>query len=201
MDLLPGDKEKVVKYLLSGNRIKAVQFLHKSLGVPMAEAMAVTGQLAHEFPPKSLNEVSRRNIGPLQMLGGVLFLIVGLAGFAFIGYYVWADYQFAKQATRISATVVDIIEVESVDDEGNRSTGYFPLFKYNYNGREYTHQSNINFGSDNYTAGETVDVFMNPETPDRILVNTFTDRWGAFILYSLFALFAVVIGYVVLFII
>jgi len=202
MDLLPGDKERVVAYLLKGKRMEAVEFLHQSLGMPMAEAMAVTGKLALQIPSRSLSgSPPKRNIGLPQTLGGVLFLLIGVAGLAVIGNYVWGDYQFTKQASRISATVIEIIESESVDDEGHRSTGYFPIFKYTYKGREYTHQSSINFGSDNYKVGENVNVFVNPESPDRILVDTFTDRWGAYILFSLFAIFAVALGCMLLFVV
>lgn len=202
MDLLPRDREKVVKYLNQGKRIKAVQYLHNTLGLPIPRAMNTVSEIATALPPLGLHNMAKKDIGPWQKAGGVFLVLVGLCGLGIIVNYVQDDYKFTQQAFRIPATVIDIVELESVnEDEGTRSTGYFPVFKYSYQGAEHTHQSKVNFGQGNYKIGETVNVFMNPELPDRILVDTFTERWGAYLLYSLFALLPIVMGYMLLFVI
>lgn len=50
---------------------------------------------------------------------------------------------------------------------GSRYT-YAPVFRYEYNGKEYTYRSNVYSSSAEYFVGERTSIYVNPKNPNEI---------------------------------
>ncbi len=202
MEIPPTVKIKAAALVMKGKKLEAIQYLQQQLSLSLQDASALTDHLENELSFFKHGIPSRNRSahagGPVLKLFGVLFLLGGLIGCGVIGKYVWDDDQFIKSAVLTKGTVIDIEASESVDDEGHTSTGYFPVFEYSYRGALGKYRSNINFGSDNYTIGETVDVYVDPSQPQRVVIDTFTERWGYYLLFGAFALMFTIMGLVMI---
>jgi hypothetical protein len=187
-------EQKAEQLLRKGKLAEAVAYLHRELNLPIDQASNLAAELSAKYSINPIQPPFRPSASPGIKMAGFLFLFGGLCGFGVIGSYAWDDYQFTQKAQLTTATVIDIIQSTTTDEEGRSSTGYFPLFQYTVRGVELTHQSSINFGADNYKVGDVVDMFIDPTDPERILINTFTERYGMYLLFSVFALGLTVMG-------
>lgn len=48
------------------------------------------------------------------------------------------------------------------------STTYAPVFEYEYDGRQYTHTSSVASNPPEFSTGEKVTIWVNPNAPDKI---------------------------------
>lgn len=195
-------KLKALELLHKGKNVEAIHYLRQELNLSTGEAHALTDQLDTERNQFKRTITSRRNSihggGPIQKFFGIIFLVAGVTCLGIIGSYAWDEHKFIEKGTSVTATVIAIEESESTDDEGHSSTGYYPVFEYSYKGVKGTHTSSINFGRDNYSIGETVAAYIDPANSGKVVIDTFTERWGSYFLFGLFALMGTIMGFVMI---
>lgn len=93
----------------------------------------------------------------------VVFLIVGVvfvcSGLWFKNY----DEGMKDRCTEsVQAIVDDYQSSSSRHNDGTYSMGYFPVFRYTFDGMEYTKQSNYGSGEPKYSKGDVVEIKVNP---------------------------------------
>lgn len=199
MEISTFTKVKATALLMAGKKLEAIQYLQEQLSLPLKDATTLADHLEKELSViKHRTHRSSHSGGPVLKFSGLFFLVAGLTGCGIIGNYIWEDEQFIKKAELTQGTVVAIEESVSVDDEGRSSTGYYPVFEYSFRGATGRHTSTINFGSTNYLIGELVDVYVDPSQPDHVIIDTFTERWGYYLLFGAFALMFTIMGIVMM---
>ena len=93
----------------------------------------------------------------------VVFLIVGVvfvcSGLWFKNY----DEGMKDRCTEsVQAIVDDYKSSSSRHNDGTYSMSYFPVFRYTFDGMEYTKQSNYGSGEPKYSKGDVVEIKVNP---------------------------------------
>jgi hypothetical protein len=202
MEIPSAVRLKALDLLAKGKSIEAIHYLREELNLSTQEAHALTNHLEKErsyFKRGTKNKgISVPGGGPILKFFGIIFLVAGVTSLGMIGSYAWDEHQFIKNGIHVTATVIAIEESESTDDEGRSSIGYFPVFEYSYKGVKGTYRSSINFGHDNYSIGEMVAAYIDPANPGTVVIDTFTERWGSYFLFSLFALMGTIMGFVMI---
>jgi hypothetical protein len=185
--------EKASRLIRSGMKIEAIKLLRDELNISLGRATSLARHL-------EMTDPSSRHKSPLNrsdfVMGfvGVLVLFVGLVGLYLIIKNVMQDLAFERTAIAITGTMIKIDQNTTTDDDGVSSTGYYPVFEYEINQKTYQTTSNVSLGEDNYEIGEEVPILIDPEDPEKIIVNTFTDRWMLYIILGAFALMFILMG-------
>lgn len=94
----------------------------------------------------------------------MVFLIVGVvfvcSGLWFKNY----DKELKDRCTESVQAIVDDYQSSSFrHNDGTYSTSYFPVFRYTFDGVEYTKQSNYGSGEPKYSKGDVVEIKVNPD--------------------------------------
>ena len=168
MSIPPAQKEHIRQLLSEGKKIHAIKYLRENFGLSLRESKQMAdlverdiiedAKAAGEQPPTQ--PISRSKMGCLI---GTIFTGIGLIFLAVTGYLFIDDLQFVNSSVKGTAIVVD--------DPGT------PTFEYMYEGETYTHTSSVSSNPPSYSRGEEVGIFINPNDPYDIVVDTFTDRW------------------------
>jgi len=193
---------KAIDLIGKGKSVEAIHYVRQELNLSTQEAHAIINHLEKERSHLKRSTIQKGisipGGGPILKIFGIIFLVAGVTCLGIIGSYAWDEHKFIENGIYVMATVISIEESESVDDEGRSSKGYFPVFEYSYKGVKGTHRSTINFGRDNYSIGETVAAYIDPTNPGNVVIDTFTERWGSYFLFSLFALMGTIMGFVMI---
>ena len=119
---------------------------------------------------------------------GAIFALVG-SGMGVGTYYAWSSMnELASEGIRTQGTVIDL-EYRR-DDEGSGT--YAPVVEfYDEQGRRQVYYSSSSSNPPAYDRGEKVDLFYKQGTPERAMIDSFSDRW---LLPMILGLFTVVFG-------
>jgi len=180
------DKKRYIRELLiAGKKIEAVRFIKKDFGLSLVEAKRLIDLVDITIADTEYKYVRnlRKNRAPKKIIG----LVFTFVGFAMLGgamYEYISNEEFIQNGVRGKATVI--------------SNPSQPDFEYIFEGQSYQYQSTIESSPPSYHIGEQVDIFINPQYPSDILVDSFTDRWliivilgsmgGIFFLIGVFAM-------------
>lgn len=95
--------------------------------------------------------------------GMIVFLIVGVV-FVYSGlWFKNYDEGMKDRCTEsVQAIVDDYKSSSSRHNDGTYSMSYFPVFRYTFDGIEYTKQSNYGSGEPKYSKGDVVEIKVNP---------------------------------------
>lgn len=160
------EKQHIRQLLIEGRKIQAIKFIKMKYGLPLKEAKRLIDIVDETI---ASDEYQVREIKPANSrvgtIVGVIFTLVGL-GLLVITLIVYVDKQGVVSYEE--NTMAEVIENPSK-----------PVFEYTYDGEIYRFQSSTESTPPSYELGETVPIFVNPENPNEIVVDTFTDRWLA----------------------
>jgi len=177
--LRSSQKEHIKKLLRKGDELEAVRYLQNQIGLSAEEALKLTEQLdktvEEDIPVKKKNKKVKYIVGGVFMFFGIIMLGVSI-------YIFYSNYKFANKAILVVGKVVDFSASYSTDDDGNRTLMYSGIFEYQYGEESFTHQSAVASSSKDYGLGEEVEILIDPQFPNKALVNTFWERWFAVIL-------------------
>lgn len=184
MTLTPEQKEHAIHLIEMGEKLEAVRYLQNLLSLNAEQALALTEKLEaevedgpdlkEEFLKKS-QEMQRSGIKLSRIVGGI-FMGIGIILLAVALYLVYSHQQFEKKAIVVTGKVVDYQSYISTDDNSS-TTMYRPVFEYEYKGKTYTHESSGSSSSKGFEIGDPVDIFIDPDNPDDVLVNSFMEKW------------------------
>ena len=93
----------------------------------------------------------------------LVFLIVGVV---FVCSGLWFKNYGKGMKERCTESVQAIVDdyksSSSRHNDGTYSISYFPVFRYIFDGMEYTKQSNYGSGEPKYSKGDAVEIKVNP---------------------------------------
>ncbi len=194
MKITPEQQENIKNLLLNGEQIEAVKYLQNNLHINAAEALSMVEKLQTSLAAdpamsafKAMNRMRLKHQSGSKLGKGIglFFMFCGLIMLGVTAYIFYGNYQFAQTAVPVVGKVVDFSTHESSDDDGGTTTMYTSIFEYEYEGQTYTHYGEISSSSPDYDLGEEVEVLVDPELPNKALVNAFWDRWFTIVLLGI----------------
>ncbi|MCM2371699.1 DUF3592 domain-containing protein [Aporhodopirellula aestuarii] len=122
-------------------------------------------------PPHETSEPESGSWQPSRFLAIQTLFWWVLAAVAFGGaYWNWSTQEnFIERAETVTAEVVSM--------HSSQGRGLCPVFAYRFGGENRQWNSPISVNPPLYAVGDTVDVFVDPESPGSVLVNDITHRW------------------------
>lgn len=185
MDVPEKQKQHVRKLILDGSKILAIKYLNKNFGLALKDAKKMAdlieqdiindGEVIGQSKDRTTPDLSGCIVGKIFLL--VSFVLLGFAAYFFIG-----DYQLISNGEKVIATVI--------------SDPSKPVFEYEVLGEFYTYESRVTSTPPSYYLGEEVTIFVNPNEPYEILIDTFTDRWLAITILGSMGLIFFFVGFV-----
>lgn len=127
---------------------------------------------------------------------GAIFALVG-SGAGVGTYYAWSSAnEIASEGIKTQGTVIDL-EYRR-DDEGAGT--YAPVVEFfDRQGQRQVYYSSSSSNPPGYDRGETVDLFYIEGTPERAMIDSFTDRWLLPLVLGLFTIVFGGVGYSIIF--
>jgi len=107
----------------------------------------------------------------------MLFLVIGIFIMTAAVYLVISGYQFEQRSVIVQGKMIEYEIYTDREDNGASTTMYTPVFQYEYKGETYTHKSKSSSSSQDYIIDEPVDIFVNPDDPSDILIDSFWEKW------------------------
>jgi hypothetical protein len=182
MNLTPEQKQHATDLIEMGEKLQAVRYFKETLNISLEEAMTLTEKLEEEiegdasfahFQSAQKTGSSSVNVGRLV---GTIFMVVGILLLGIAGWVYHSKNQFEERAVPITGTLDSYTSYEDTDD-GTTTTMYTPVFIYEYSGKSYTRPGTVSSSSMDYEIGETVEILIDPDNPDDIQINSFSEKW------------------------
>lgn len=127
---------------------------------------------------------------------GLVFAVAGTGMGVATWYSLSSSNQLASEGARAEGTVIDLV-YRSSDDGGGT---YAPVVEFrDQDGNRQLYRSSSGSNPPSYDRGETVEVIYMPGTPERAMIDSFSDRWMVPLILGIFMLSFGGIGYAILF--
>jgi len=161
------DRMTVQQLLQSGNKIEAIKFVQGKFKLGLKESMTQVEIIQQEIDPTF--RPSKRNgcaVGLFRVFG-FLFAFVGivLLGFAAIVYGL--DASIVKDENKTEGVVIELTGDDTMA----------PIIAYNWKGQSLTYKSTLYSNPPDFVLHERVALYVNPEKPEEVIVDTFSERW------------------------
>jgi hypothetical protein len=110
----------------------------------------------------------------------VLIFLIGSIILLIIGIYMSASYAYnKKKCTDHVMGIVERIDISydhTLDNDTNDTTTlYTPVFSYRYNGEYHVIDGGIASSSNIYNKGDEVDIYVDPDNPDRAFITSYDE--------------------------
>ncbi len=169
MNVSEEQKQHVRGLLVQGRKIEAIKYIKQHFGLSLKDGKRLADLIDQDIREDEYqynrSKVIRHSMKRGGQLVGIIFagvgsILLGVAIFIFFG-----NQRLINEGKVIDATVI--------------STPSNPLFEYEMDGEIYKYQSDVTTNPPNYEIGEVVSMYVNPNDPGDLLIDTFTDRWLA----------------------
>lgn len=162
-------KEKVMKLLLFGKRIDAIKFIAETYRVNLKNAITLVDAVDREMNPgKKISRPWVHGTGIpgifFWVFGGIGALLTGIAVYLFV-----AD----RSAIQHYTVVHGIVTTNRYNHDGMAS----PTISYQWHGKEKVYYSNTWSHPAAFNAGEAVQLYVNPDDPEEMFVDSFVERF------------------------
>jgi hypothetical protein len=185
MDVPEEQKQQVRQLLKEGKRIMAIKYLTENFGLGLKDAKRMADLIQQDIidDGEAIGSIKDRTLPNMKgCFIGKLFKIISLIFLGIGVYFFIDDYQLVSAGIQASAVVV--------------SNPNKPIFEYEVAGEKYTYEASVSSTPPSYFIGEEVDIYVNPDDPYEILIDTFTDRWLVVVIFGSMGLVFLLIGIV-----
>lgn len=166
MQVSEEQKQHVRAMLIHGQKIEAIKYLRDNFGLSLKDSKRLAELIDEDIAddeylgtPPVFNRAGSKAGSSI----GLIFGIIGAIMLSIITYLFISHQNFLKTAVSVPGVVV--------------SSPSQPVIDYEYNGEMYSYYSAVTSNPPSYEMGEQVEVFVNPNNPNDVIVNTFTERW------------------------
>lgn len=189
---LPEPLKTEVRDLLKARRqSEALRRVRDQLKIGTTEALMLVGEVARSQDPgtASLNpmgcvRVVAKGVAIFLMVVSLLFLAI-----AFVIYF--AQERSIANSQRVAGVVIQMKTME-----GGASA---PVVEFEWKGGTRTYESTYYSDPPDYHQGQRLSLFVNPDDPEDITLDTFADRWALIVGLSVPGAFFLLISIVVLY--
>jgi hypothetical protein len=163
------DKKHIRSLLIEGRKIEAIKFIKSTYGLSLKEAKRLIDLVDLTIGPNEYAQtISSKPAKNVEKIVASVFLVTGIL-MLFIAVFIFMkNEEFISRGITGRAVVI--------------SNPAKPVFEYEYQGVTHQYQTNTESNPPSYAIGEEVDIFIDPDNPDNILVDTFLDRWLAILI-------------------
>jgi ribosomal protein L7/L12 len=172
----------VTQYISSGRKVEAVKYVKTKLNLGLREALMWVENVQREIDP-TFTPLTISRAGCMPMVFKMLSALFGFLGFGFLagaGFLYYLQQDAIENGTRIIGKVVELRE----DSDGSNT--YAPVIEYQWEGEEKLYYSNFYSSPPEFSEGDQVAIFINPNDPNDIVVDAFVDRWLLVIIFGSF---------------
>ncbi|MEQ8243694.1 DUF3592 domain-containing protein [Fulvivirga sp.] len=204
MTLTQEQKKHLETLLIAGEELEAVRYLQDTLGLSAEEALQLTEKLdktVEQSPAAAMFKTMKHGSKHMmkdskvgKWVGGI-FMFFGLVMLGVCTYIFYTNYTFAQNAVVVKGEVTGFDTHYSSDDDGGSTLMYSSIFKYEYQGQEYEHTSDVSSSSPDYDEGDEVEILIDPNKPSKALVNEFWDRWFVIVILGFMGTMFTGLGY------
>ena len=111
-----------------------------------------------------------------------LLFIVAIAVLAFGVFKLVKSFKLSKNGVKMEAEIIEVRKKRqsSTDSDGYTSTTdmYYPVYKYVYEGEEYSKESNVGVSrSRKYKVGDKMNIVFMSDDPQKSEVKSFFSLW------------------------
>lgn len=171
MNLTPQQRRALDQLIQQGKQIEAIKLLRDTHHLSLLDAKEHVERIASERHTGPLTQQTKKAARPIAVfsLVGKIFVAVGtiLIGVAVLVFYL--KHQSIAQREVSTGVVRGLYP--------NHGGAYAPLIAYSFRGQSLTYQSYVYTSPPEYHRGEKVTIYINPDDPSDILIDSFTDRW------------------------
>jgi hypothetical protein len=96
----------------------------------------------------------------------------------FFGYHFYAkSADLVNHGSRTEGTVVDFVQKQGKDSDGNSQTYYYSVFEFPVAGKPYRVTSQVGSNKASHMRGEKVKVLYPPNTPEGAIIEEWIELW------------------------
>jgi hypothetical protein len=112
----------------------------------------------------------------------IILILIGIA-LLIVGFILLLkNIKLSKNGIKMEADIVDVKKKkqQSTDTDGYTTTTdmYYPVFKYTYEGQEYTKESNMGVSSKRkYKVGGKLNIIFMSDTPEKVQIKNGFNLW------------------------
>ena len=102
----------------------------------------------------------------------ILPIIVGLLAIAIGIFCIIYNNSLTKRCTeKVTATIIEIIEEQEIDEDNHVSYTYYPILRYEVNERPMEQRSSSNINTNKYKVGDKLNIMYNPNKPEEFIID------------------------------
>lgn len=188
MNVNPAIKQALIELLREGKRNEAKTIAERQFKVSTHEAELLIQALEREliqtsgqltaFPNQSAGCFLRilQSVKTTAAVFSIILLLV-----TFLSWYL--NNSFAHKAIQVTGRVTELVPEDSV------SAGLAPVVEYTFNGEIKLYRSQIFSQPPAYQLGEEVTLLINPDNPDDVVIDSFSERYFTTFIFGLFTIF------------
>lgn len=158
-------KDRIKELLEQGKKIEAVNEVKNTLGTSLREAVVRVEAIERETNPDP------KPMGKGKGCVRVVAFFVAAVSFLLLGAAFYT-YQYQSQTIETGVKVVGVV----VDMEYSDGAGA-PVVAYPWDGEERIYRSDTYTNPPAFDKGEEVTLYVDPTDPDKILIDSFSERW------------------------
>lgn len=168
------DRMTVQRLLQDGKKIEAIKYVHSKSKLGLKESMTQVEIIQQEIDPTFIPSKKSGCALSLFRVLGFVFAFIGmvLLGLGLIIY--WLDAAIVKEENKTEGIVIELTGKGTVA----------PVFEYTWRGEQRTYKSSVYSNPPAFEINERATLYINPENPDEVIVDTFSERWLAVTILS-----------------
>lgn len=163
---------EVERLLRAHKKIEAVKYVHTLQRTGLKEALRRVEEVQRRIDPNFAASHSRKNTSSRLIV--LLFGLIGVLLFGIAGVIFYLQQNVIDKGATAEGVVVSLRQ----DSEGT----YAPVIVYRWNEQEYTYVSTTYTNPPAYEENEHVTLFLNPDDPGDIVIDSFSERWLAIVI-------------------
>lgn len=188
MNVNPERKQAIIELLQKGKRNEAKIYVERQFEVSSQQAELLIQALEKELSqaPGQLTALPKQSVGcflkilqTVKTVAAVFSIILMLV--TFLSWYF--NNNFAHKAIRVTGTVTELVPQDS------GSAGMAPVVEYTFNGEIKLYRSQVFSQPPAYKLGEEVPLLINPDNPDDVVIDNFSERYFTTFIFGLFSIF------------
>lgn len=171
---LEGDDRIIIEnFIRQKKKIEAVKYVHKKFNLGLKESVLQVELIQKEIDPHFVPSTGSGCKAGMLCIFGFIFGFVGLLLLG-VGILLYA----------INAEIVkDENKTEGIVTALSGSGTVAPTFSYTWKGQSYEYVSTLASSPPAFDLHERVALYVNPEKPEEIVVDTFSERWLAITIF------------------
>lgn len=190
MELSDATSNKIKGLLYENREEEAKAALIEELAITEEEAMSYLERLRPSMNVPSSTPSTKKKSGKTL---AIIFTVIGLILVSLAIYFAVDKQQMLKSFASATGTVTDF----RVDDGDEM---YAPIVEYSYEGQQYTYKSGTYSNPPAYDLNEQVAIFVNPENPQDIIIDSFMSKWLAVVILGSIGALCLIFGVLTFFV-